>query len=97
MKRLITAALIALTLGCAHTSGSRFNMDDVDAMKPGVTTLTEAKEKLGKPYAVKFDAAGNQMVTWAWASTSLAGASKGAASIIFDKEGKMVRINGKSY
>ena len=39
--------LIAFILVACASSGSKFNMADVDAMRPGQTTIEEAKAKLG--------------------------------------------------
>ena len=41
--------LIAFILAACASSGSKFNMADVDAMRPGQTTIEEAKAKLGPP------------------------------------------------
>ena len=39
---------VALIVGCASV-GQDFDMAEVDRLQPGVTTLEQAKEKLGKP------------------------------------------------
>ena len=41
-------AATAVIAGCASV-GQDFDMAEVDRLQPGVTTLEQAKEKLGKP------------------------------------------------
>lgn len=88
-KWMIVAAMFALTACASH--GTRFDMADVEAMQPGVTTYDEAVQKLGKPKAQNFAADGSKTVTWIYATALGARGTK----IAFDKDGKMVRIMSK--
>lgn len=92
-KLMIVAAMFALT-ACA-TRGSKFEMTDVEAFQPGITTYEEARQKLGKPRAIKVAADGSKSVTWVYAHTSLAGAESRGTRILFDKDEKMIRVASK--
>lgn len=88
-KLMIVVAMFALAACASH--GTRFDMADVEAMQPGVTTYDEAVQKLGKPKAQNFAADGSKTVTWIYATAIGARGTK----IAFDKDGKMVRIMSK--
>lgn len=91
MKTITTILLIAaLATGCA-SRGTKFEMSDVEAFQPGVTTYDDAVAKLGKPKAQNFAQDGSKTATWVYA-TALGG--KGT-KIAFDKDGKMVRVMSK--
>lgn len=93
-KLLIIVSTLVLLTGCA-TRGEKFEMSDVNTMQPGVTTLSDAKEKLGKPRGTKFDENGNKIVTWMWVQASMVGRDARGVRIMFDKDDKMVRVTGK--
>lgn len=90
MKKLMIVAVM-LTLTACASHGTRFDMADVEAMQPGVTTYDEAVQKLGKPKAQNFAQDGSKNVTWIYATALGAKGTK----IAFDKDGKMVRIISK--
>lgn len=95
MKKLILASVLALTLAACATKGTNFNMADVDAFQPGVTTLDDAVAKLGKPRGTKIGPNGEKSVTWIYAQASLAGSESRGTRILFDKDGKMIRVASK--
>jgi len=88
-KLIIVVAFFGLTACASH--GTRFDMADVEAMQPGVTTYDEAIQKLGKPKAQNFAKDGSKTVTWIYATAIGAKGTK----IAFDKDGKMIRIMSK--
>ena len=92
VSMLAGAALIA---GCASV-GQDFNMSDVEAFKPGVTTLGDAKEKLGKPYSESVDAFGRKTAIWVSSRGGLTKVKSKGVSIIFDRNEKMQSIVHKS-
>jgi hypothetical protein len=94
MKVLFATAVLLLA-ACA-SSGTKFNAADIDAMQPGVTTEQEAIAKIGKPTATSYGANGSKMLVWNWFETSPLKGSSGAVSVLFDKDGKFVRILSKS-
>lgn len=94
-KALVSFAVILLT-ACA-TSGTKFEMSAVNTMQPGVTTYQEAVAKLGKPHGVSIAADGAKNVVWAWAQAGgFTGVQSRAVRILFDKDGKMIRVAGKA-
>lgn len=97
MKSLRVLLLsISLIAGCA-TVGNKFDVKQVDSFQPGVTTKEDAIAKLGKPRAVSTRADGSQVVQWIYAQGTALGVGSGAhVAIIFDKEGKMVRVSHRS-
>jgi hypothetical protein len=92
MSMLAGAALI---VGCA-SMGQNFNMSDVDAFKPGITTLSDAKEKLGKPYSESVDTFGRKTVIWVYSRGVLTTVQSKGVSIIFDRNEKMQSVVHKS-
>lgn len=82
---------IALIAGCASV-GQDFDMAEVDRLQPGVTTLEEAKERLGKPRSISNSADGSYGVTWVRAQALMGSVSSKGVSILFDKDGKMIRV-----
>ena len=92
MKKVLLAASVALTfIGCASV-GQDFNMADVDSLQPGISTLEQAKEKLGKPQSVGKYGDDRTTVTWIRSQASIGSASSKAVAILFDRDGKMIRV-----
>lgn len=84
-------ASAALALGCASV-GQDFDMAEVDRLQPGVTTLEQAKEKLGKPQSISHAADGRVGVVWVRSQAVMGSASSKGVAILFDKDGKMIRV-----
>lgn len=83
--------VLALIAGCASV-GQDFDMTEVDRLQPGVTTLEQAKERLGKPHTITNSADGRYGVTWIRSQAVIGSVSSKGVSILFDKDGKMIRI-----
>lgn len=101
MKIIATMLLAAaLTTGCAAThvatQGTNFNMADVDAMQPGVTTYDEAVAKLGKPRSTMYAEDGRKSVLWLYVEAGVARSEARGVRVSFDPEGKMIRIVSKT-
>ena len=92
-KLMIVAAMLALT-ACA-TRGQKFEMTDVENFQPGVTTYEEVVEKLGKPRSQNFTQDGGKSATWVYARASLAGSESRGTRLLFDKDGKLIRVMSK--
>jgi hypothetical protein len=60
-------------------------------MKPGITTYQEAVAKLGKPISTT-QADGQMAVGWSRAEAVMGAMSAKIVVILFDKEGKMIRV-----
>lgn len=97
MKRLVMAIACAALVACA-SSGTNFNEDAVARLVPTQTTETEAVALLGaKPYSrtiVKAD--GGYVLTWIHVRIGPINHRSRGLSVLFDKDGKMVRINHQS-
>ncbi len=92
-----TAFVLAATIlatGCASV-GKDYTKADIDSMQPGVTTFQQVQEKLGKPTSVNYSADGRTAATWVRVSNVMGSVSSKGVSILFDKEGKMIRIANK--
>lgn len=92
MKTIATLLVAAAVLvGCA-SSGHRFEMADVNTFQPGVTTYNDAVAKLGQPHSESYNEDGTKAVIWAYSFASPVGAFARATKILFDKDGKLVRV-----
>ena len=85
---LVGAVLIS---GCVSV-GQDFEMADVDRMQPMVTTFEQVKEILGKPQSVSSAADGGSVAGWVRSKASPVGHSTKSVMIMFDKNGKFVRV-----
>jgi hypothetical protein len=72
--------------------GKDYTQADIDAMQPGITTFMQAQERLGKPQSVNYAPDGRTAATWVRVSHVLGSMSSKGVSVLFDKEGKMIRI-----
>lgn len=97
MKKLFVSLSAAAILAACVSVGSKFDMADVDAMQPGQTTIADAKAKLGLPNSQAVGANGVTSLLWSYVSASPFGVNTNRGVIIlFDKDGKMIRVAGKS-
>ena len=93
MVALLASAIVAA--GCA-TQGEKLDMSAADSMQAGVTTLADAKAKLGKPYSVTTNEDGTKTVIWMYTHVNLvAGNEQQAISIVFGKDDKMIKVAQK--
>jgi outer membrane murein-binding lipoprotein Lpp len=95
MRTLYAIVSVVAMAGCA-SAGQDFSMAEVDAMKPGVTTLQDAVAKLGKPSSTNSVTNGVQIVSWIRVTSSPVGATSKSVAILFDREGRMLRVGSKS-
>ena len=82
---------VALIVGCASV-GQDFDMAEVERLQPGVTSLEKKKEKLGKPQSITNAADGRVGVVWVRSQAVMGSASSKGVAILFDKDGKMIRV-----
>jgi len=103
MKRLLIPTLAALLLSACATSGERVDQSKLGQLKPGVTTIADAENLLGKPESVSRHPDGTTTLSYGFSSTTTDGKSlipivggfigKGATSsidyttLIFDASG----------
>lgn len=95
MKTITTILLIAGLLSACATRGTNFDMADVNAFQPGVTTCDDAVAKLGKPKSQNYAQDGSKTMLWIFAQASIAGSSSKGTKIAFDKDCKMTRVMSK--
>jgi hypothetical protein len=90
-RSLAAAMAIAIAAGCA-TMGHKFEWKDVDALQPGMT-VADVEKRLGKPSGTNYLADGSTARTWMWARGTAIGTGDGrSVGILFDSEGRLVRI-----
>lgn len=110
MKRFSIFALAALLAGCA-TQGARMDTGKLDQLKPGVSTIADAENFLGKPQSVTRHPDGSTTLGYQFSSVQTDGKSmiplvggfigKGTTSSVeytgvnFDKAGRY--LNYSSY
>jgi hypothetical protein len=91
-SRLLRGTVLVLLSGCA-SSGTNYDPAKADALTPGVSTQAEATKALGKPNNETFLADSTTMLTWLHSTGTAWGTGKSRyLSILFDREGRMVRI-----
>lgn len=95
LKKMVVLSAASLALTACMTMGNKFAMDDVDAMQPGVTTIQDAQTKLGKPTSISALANGQTLAQWMYTQGTVLGGSSANVAVLFDKDGKMVRVTHK--
>lgn len=91
---LATGLLAAIVAGCS-TYGGKFDPQRVSELKPGVSTITEAASLLGPPKAESNFANGSRLLQWQYVHGSILGGSGAHVAVLFDKDGRMVRVTHK--
>lgn len=93
MKKIpqyIALTVSALTLVACASSGRNFDINALDSLTPGETTMQEAIAKLGKPTAAHKQPNGDTMLGWNYYTANLiSGGKSKSAHILFSPEGKM--------
>ena len=101
MKRLLGAlavALVLLTSGCYEQRGKRFGPEEVGQLQPGVSTERDAIDKFGPPSGVFNYAGGSKLLNWQYVhGIPIGTTSEARAAILFDADGKMIRVANFSY
>ena len=86
--------IVGLLLGCT-TIGDTFDIDKVDELTPGVSTVAEAKRLLGNPSAESNYADGSKLLQWQYVTGTLIGGSGAHVAILFGRDGRMIRVTHK--
>jgi hypothetical protein len=81
----------SLMVGC-RTLGNKFDPALVDRLTPGVSSSIDATQLLGKPTSETNNADGSQLLQWAYVQSSPIGAKSARVAVLFDKDGKMIRV-----
>ena len=95
MKIFLSVFFVLIFSGCA-SYGTKFEMQDVDAFRQGITTYEQAVQRLGKPNSQHFQADGARAVTWLYITATMGVRESRSVGVLFDREGKMVRILSKA-
>ena len=94
---VLFAAAIFVSGCVTKTVGTKFDMAIVDSFQPQVTTKDDAVSKLGKPASLTNLPDGGTILVWGYVEGSSSGRGYGArASILFNQDGKMVRVVSKA-
>jgi len=80
------------TAKSVFTSGNVFDINKVDQLTPKVSTEADAKRLLGAPTSVTSMAHGAQLLQWLYSQGTATGGSGAHVAILFDQEGKMIRV-----
>lgn len=91
----LTALLSAIALSACMTIGSKFDIESVDQLKPGESSISDAKALLGPPTAESTQANGSKLLQWQYSQGTLVGGNGAHAAILFDATGKMIRVTHK--
>jgi hypothetical protein len=91
---LATFALAALSLTACAQIGHPFDIAKADQLTPGISTEDDAKKLLGEPISVTTSPDnGHQLLIWQYSyGTALATGGAERLVILFDADGKMLRI-----
>lgn len=95
MRKTFAACALALSLTACMTTGNKFDIHDADQFVPGVTTLQQAQEKLGTPTATNAMPNGGTLQQWIYSQASIFGGTSSNIAILFDKDGKMIRVQNR--
>lgn len=87
---LLTAAI--LVGGCGRDVGSRIDPTAARTLEPGITTLEEASERIGPPLRTRRYLNGRTVASWSYLNDPPLGAQVQRLDILFDAEGRMIRI-----
>lgn len=92
-KFLFLVAGIALS-GCVSV-GHKLDMSKTDQLKPGVSSSADAIALFGAPTSEGTNADGSKLLIWKWVHGSAFGAQAQNLQIVFDEDGKMLRVAHK--
>ncbi len=99
MKKYISKTaiiIISLVISACVTHGRNFDMEKVDALIPGQSTIADATEKLGKPVMKKSGENGEAIYGWRYISSTPMGSKGQVVTISFSNDGKMIKVLKKS-
>ena len=91
MPSLAFAVLLTLLSACT-TIGNKFDPSRVYELTPGVSTVADARNSLGPPSSMSSYPDGRRLLQWIYTQGTLIGGSGAHVAILFDDEGKMMRI-----
>lgn len=87
---MVTAS--ACTLSACMTVGTKFDINKVDELKPGIASIADAQKLLGPPTSASSQVNGSQVLQWQYSQGTVVGGSGAHAAILFDATGIMIRV-----
>lgn len=93
---LVAAFAACLTLGGCITNGTKFDAADIQTLIPGVSTQAEAIERFGQPTATSTYGDGTVLLQWMWSEVVYTAGEGRHLAVLFDQNGKMIRITHQS-
>ena len=89
----ITAFICLVALGaCAREIGQPFDVDAVDRLKPGHSTYADAVKQFGVPNRRAIGHGSETIAHWHYLKDTPDGTDYDSLKIVFDQNGRMVRI-----
>ncbi len=90
---MLCATVAICTAGCAQV-GHKFDTAVIAELQPGLSTETDAIRLLGPPMTKSIRTDGAHALQWAYGASGAFGAGANAANaiILFDADGKMIRV-----
>ena len=90
-RRILIASLITMTAGCT-TVGRKFDPQRISELVPGVSTMSDSTELFGPPTSESTYADGSRLLQWSYVQGTVFGGSGAHVAVLFDKDGRMVRV-----
>ena len=92
-NKKISALLAGAVLcsGCM-THGAQFDPNLADRLQPGVSTVQDAAQLLGRPSAESRLANGEALMQWQYVTGTMVGGRGSHLAVLFDSNGRMIRI-----
>ncbi len=90
--RLVVAVAAVFVVGCVHTVGRPIDVSRAAELQPGISTLSDAKEKFGEPMSVTSSSmVPGTCYSWMYVrADSFGGRSESRlVNLCFDKDGKL--------
>jgi hypothetical protein len=96
MSRLLVPVIASIWLGACgvvNYGPVSYSPEKLSTLEPGVTTMHQAKLVFGTPTSVMEIPEGGRLLQWQQRKTGAApGATDSHVAILFDNDGKMVKI-----
>lgn len=96
MKRKALGLVVTLTLTACITVGKKFDVDAVDKLQPETSTTAQAVDLLGPVTSETSYPNGTKLLQWQYSQGTPVGGRGGHVAVLFDKDGRMIRLVQKT-
>ncbi len=96
LMRALSIFIILVLISACATRGRNFDMEKVESLIPGQSTIDDATEKLGKPVMKKSGENGEVIYGWRYITVTPMGSKGQVVTIAFSNDGKMIKVLKKS-